>query len=131
MIVHGGPHGAILPNFSALRSALLSLNYNLLLVNFRGSIGFGDKVLRELPGNIGTMDLADVLDGLDLASNYVSIENTIVYGGSHGGFLGGHLVADERIKGGILLNGVYNCASMGLVTDIPDWVYYEGLGVDT
>ena len=30
------------------------------LVNFRGSLGFGQKPLHSLPGKIGTLDVEDV-----------------------------------------------------------------------
>ena len=52
---HGGPHSAFAGHFHA-RNALLCghLRMALLLVNYRGSTGFGRASLRSLPGRIGT-----------------------------------------------------------------------------
>ena len=47
-------------------------------------------------------------------------------GGSHSGFLGGHVIAkDKRYKACVIRNPVTNIASMYNVTDIPDWCVAE------
>lgn len=54
----------------------------------------------------------------------------VASGGSHGGFLTGHLVGQfpERFRCGVLQNPVMNLSAMVYTTDIPDWVYVESLG---
>lgn len=53
-----------------------------------------------------------------------------VIGGSHGGFLTGHLLGQhpERFKAGILRNPVLDLALMTQISDIPDWCFIEGYG---
>ena len=56
----------------------------------------------------------------------------VVVGGSHGGFLGAHLVGQrpEMFKAAVLRNPVTDVASMVSLTDIPDWCFVETLGKD-
>ena len=55
-----------------------------------------------------------------------------VVGGSHGGFLGAHLIGQhpEMFKCAVLRNPVTDVASMVHLTDIPDWCYVETVGKD-
>ncbi len=53
-----------------------------------------------------------------------------VIGGSHGGFLTGHLVGQypERFRCGGMRNPVCNLSLMVGLSDIPDWCYVEVMG---
>jgi len=53
-------------------------------------------------------------------------------GGSHGGFLTGHLVGQHagRFRAGIMRNPVLDLSLMTHLTDIPDWCYFEAFGVE-
>jgi hypothetical protein len=55
-----------------------------------------------------------------------------VCGGSHGGFLSGHLMGQhpDRFKCAGLRNPVLNIALMVGVTDIPDWCFVETYGTE-
>lgn len=81
-------------------------------------------------------DVADCLSILDAAvsAGLVDGARASYVGGSHGGFLGGHLAgqAPDRFRCISLRNPVTNIASMVGVTDIPDWCFVEtpGLGVN-
>lgn len=56
-----------------------------------------------------------------------------IVGGSHGGFLGAHAVAQhpDLFRVAALRNPVTNIASMTTSTDIPDWCWGESLGLQS
>ncbi|KAL3507757.1 hypothetical protein ACH5RR_033139 [Cinchona calisaya] len=54
VFLDGGPHSVSLPSVSKSLAFLSSLNYSFLIVNCRGSLGFGEKALQSLPGKIGS-----------------------------------------------------------------------------
>lgn len=53
-----------------------------------------------------------------------------IVGGSHGGFLTGHLLGQHPalFRCGVMRNPVTNIAAMVGLSDIPDWCYVEVLG---
>lgn len=63
-------------------------------------------------------------------AGFADAERASVCGGSHGGFLTGHLMGQypQRFKCAGLRNPVLNMALMVGVTDIPDWCYVETYG---
>ncbi|XP_057818724.2 acylamino-acid-releasing enzyme 1 isoform X1 [Cryptomeria japonica] len=134
VVLHGGPHSTSLTSFSRAYTFLSSLGFNLLHVNYRGSLGFGEEALQSLPGNIGRQDVADVLNTIDLVigKKLANPTNIAVLGGSHGGFLTTHLIgqAPDRFVAASVRNPVCNLSSMVATTDIPDWCYVETYGKD-
>ncbi|EFC37532.1 predicted protein [Naegleria gruberi] len=136
LIPHGGPHGSCSTIFAARFIYFALCGYAVLLLNYRGSVGFSQSFAGCLPGNIGDMDVKDCYNSYRyiLDENVIPVdENSVsVYGGSHGGFLSGHLVGQypSQFKAGILLNPVINLATIFSESDIPDWCYNESLGND-
>ncbi|CAN0857320.1 Acylamino-acid-releasing enzyme [Linum grandiflorum] len=132
VVLHGGPHSVSVSSFSRNLAFLTSLGYSLLIVNYRGSLGFGEEALQSLPGKIGTQDVNDVLAAIDYAidKGLANPTKIAVVGGSHGGFLTTHLIgqAPEKFAAAAARNPVCNLASMVGVTDIPDWCYVEVYG---
>lgn len=137
---HGGPHAANIPTFMLPPVFFAFLGYAVLNVNYRGSLGFGKDFVDALPGHCGDMDVSDCHlalkhviakygDQLDLSRIYVM-------GGSHGGFLSGHLLATPcpslsgQWAAGVLINAVTNMAHCVGISDIPDWCYVESGSTD-
>lgn len=56
---HGGPHSAYGCEYSPHVAIMFSLGYSVLLINYRGSTGFGQNSIDSLPGKIGTNDVND------------------------------------------------------------------------
>ena len=106
------------------------MGLNLLIVNYRGSLGYGNEFLNSLLGNIGQHDVDDCYNLLDLAlktfPEKIDQERIGVYGGSHGGFLTGWLIGHpeyrHKFKAACLWNPVINMSYMYSSTDIPDWI---------
>ncbi|KAH7665719.1 acylaminoacyl-peptidase protein [Dioscorea alata] len=133
LILHGGPHSVSVSGYSKSLAFLSSLGYNLLIVNYRGSLGFGEEALQSLPGKIGCQDVNDVLAALDyvLERGLADRSKVAILGGSHGGFLTTHLIgqAPDRFAAVAVRNPVCNLALMVGITDIPDWCYFESYGM--
>ena len=130
-LIHGGPFSASpYDMFLPLRNSLLLQGYHLLIVNYRGSIGYGENYLNELLGHIGKKDVQDCIDLTNTASEvfeeYIDKEKLGVHGGSHGGFLTGHLIgapaSKDMWKAAVLWNAVLDMNYMVASTDIPDWI---------
>ncbi|CAH0554422.1 unnamed protein product [Brassicogethes aeneus] len=127
---HGGPHSAF-ANYLMMEAALfLQFNYAILLVNYRGSLGFGKKWVDFLPGKVGEADVADCVQAVDevlLKRSYLDPDALCLVGGSHGGFLVTHLSGQypDKFKCVVARNPVTDIASMSVISDIPDWCYVE------
>ncbi|KAL5066858.1 hypothetical protein RYX36_017745 [Vicia faba] len=133
-VLHGGPHSVSLSSFSKSQAFLASIGYSLLIVNYRGSLGFGEEALQSLPGKIGSQDVNDVLNAIDhvIELGLASPSKIAVLGGSHGGFLTTHLIgqAPEKFVAAAARNPVCNLALMVGTTDIPDWCFVETYGTN-
>lgn len=130
---HGGPHTCYGTQYFMPSSYLAALGYCLVLVNYRGSTGFGEKSIQSLPGHISSNDVADCMSALCAAkeAGYVDPDRVAVIGGSHGGFLAAHLAGQHShaFRAVVLRNPVCNIATMVSLTDIPDWCFIEAWGV--
>jgi pimeloyl-ACP methyl ester carboxylesterase len=136
VVPHGGPHSAFTTAYVSQYSDYLSLigGYALLLVNYRGSTGYGQFQLDSLPGQIGTNDVQDVYQAtqaiLSLEPPLVS-PKCAIFGGSHGGFLTAHMIGQypQLYAAAALRNPVINIPAMFTTSDIPDWCVVEACGL--
>lgn len=60
IVPHGGPHGCLPTFYIQSHVYLASLGYVVLMVNYRGSTGFGEGPLGYLPGRSGITDTLDM-----------------------------------------------------------------------
>ena len=144
---HGGPHSVFSSDYFVNAVAFAALGYFVVMVNYRGSSGFGQVHLTQmcgplssrhfqasiesLPGKVGVQDVNDVNDAasavLEEWKGVVDPEQVVAFGGSHGGLLSAHLTGQfpERYKAAGIRNPVIDILSMVAVTDIPDWCAVE------
>ncbi|XP_074952587.1 acylamino-acid-releasing enzyme isoform X3 [Phalacrocorax aristotelis] len=126
---HGGPHSVFTAEWMLYPAALCRMGFAVLLVNYRGSLGFGQDSVASLPGNVGTQDVCDVQFCVERVLQEESLDTTRValVGGSHGGFLACHLLGQfpNTYHACVVRNPVVNIASMVSATDIPDWCLTE------
>lgn len=130
IIPHGGPHSSAFTDLTFVLCARLALGYNVLLPNYRGSIGYGSKNVEALLTHVGDMDVEDCIESIEMAKEHVSTHFVIAYGGSHGGFLSAHLATRGVPNLSIVANGVADISSMSLVSDITDWCFAEVFNTD-
>jgi acylaminoacyl-peptidase len=144
ILPHGGPHGACTAMYVTSVAYLASLGYAVAYCNYRGSTGYGESALQSLVGGAGGgAGVRDVMDCSAIARRCINDgicdpDRVCVVGGSHGGFLGGHLVGQKAVletfgvdfKCAVLRNPVTDIGAMTASTDIPDWCFVETLGID-
>jgi acylaminoacyl-peptidase len=99
LVLHGGPHSVSVSSYSKTSAFLASLGFNLLIVNYRGTPGFGEEALQSLPGKVGSQDVQDCLTALDyvIEGGLIDASKVAVIGISHGGFLTTHLIGQVSI----------------------------------
>ncbi|XP_061473804.1 acylamino-acid-releasing enzyme isoform X2 [Rhineura floridana] len=132
---HGGPHSVFTSSWMLYPAVLCRMGFAVLLVNYRGSLGFGQDSVDSLPGNVGSQDVKDVQFCVErvLQEELMDAQRVALLGGSHGGFLSCHLIGQYPgiYKACVARNPVVNVASMVGSTDIPDWCLTEaGLPYD-
>lgn len=128
---HGGPHSVMSTAFSAASTSFAVEGYTVALPNYTGSIGFGEKYIRQLPGKCGRLDIDDCMESVRyLIKQGISKEDAqYLLSGSHGGFIIGHLIGQfpDAFRAAVIRNPVINLGETS-TTDIPDW-YFEEIGV--
>ena len=89
MRVHGGPHMLDMDRWVPDILAHVDAGFLVAMVNYRGSDGYGQAWRDELIGNVGFLELEDVLAGLDdlVARGLADPERTVLAGWSWGGYV--------------------------------------------
>jgi dipeptidyl aminopeptidase/acylaminoacyl peptidase len=91
--IHGGPTTAVTANldFNPYEGGtyLPARGYAVLLPNYRGSTGYGDKFLTDLVGRENDVDVTDILKGADalIERGIADPDRLGVMGWSNGGYL--------------------------------------------
>ncbi|KAG0336878.1 hypothetical protein BG004_007871 [Podila humilis] len=130
---HGGPHSGFAAEFTVLNLVLANLGFAVALVNFTGSLGFGQDSVEALVGRVGELDVNECKAVRDhiIASGVVDAERVCMTGGSHGGFIVGHLLADPTFKACVMRNPVTDIPALTATSDIGEWGYaVNGLDFD-
>ena len=110
--VHGGPGGQSRVGYSQSAQYFLNHGYAILMVNNRGSSGYGKTFHAMDDRDHGDKDLIDCVYGKRWLAKQENIDSTKIgiYGGSYGGFmsLAGIIQYPNEFKIGVDLFGVAN-----------------------
>ena len=121
--VHGGPGGQSRANYSPNIQYLVNHGYAVLMVNNRGSSGYGKTFYQMDDQNHGEKDLQDCIEGKNhLASlPYIDKDKIGIIGGSYGGYMVMRAMthAPEEFKIGVNIFGVTNW--IRTLKSIPPW----------
>ena len=101
---HGGPVSQYEFSFHTIAQLFAANGYVTLLINPRGSSGYGQAFSEVIFADWGNKDYQDVMAGLDYAieSGYVDNERLGVGGWSYGGMLTNYVITkSDRFKGAI------------------------------
>ncbi|MBZ0278212.1 MAG: prolyl oligopeptidase family serine peptidase, partial [Anaerolineae bacterium] len=117
--VHGGPTGQSKAGYSPLAQFFATRGYAVLMVNYRGSTGYGKAYMNKLRGSWGTYDVEDCASGASYLAQEGSADPSrfVIMGGSAGGFTVLQSLVDKPgfYKAGICAFGVSN--QFALATD--------------
>lgn len=125
---HGGPHSTFVDTFAREVVFFLKLGFAVLRLNYVGSTGGTKDTADELLGKIGDRDVKDCQGIVEKVLNSIPTLNpdkVVVFGGSHGGFLGCHLSSQypNVYKAAVLRNPVTDLGTLVGTSDITDWTY--------
>ncbi|KAI8361548.1 Alpha/Beta hydrolase protein [Mortierella sp. GBAus27b] len=130
---HGGPHSGFSTDFLLLSLVLVGLGFTVACVNFTGSLGFGQDNVEALVGRVGDLDIKECQAVRDhiISTGRVDADRVALTGGSHGGFIVAHLLADPSYKAAALRNPVTDIPVLTSTSDITEWGYaVNGLPFD-
>ncbi|HXT15759.1 MAG TPA: S9 family peptidase [Gemmatimonadaceae bacterium] len=136
LLIHGGPQGAWLDQWHSRWNYQMfaATGAALVIINPRGSTGYGQKFVDEVSKDWGGKVYTDLMNGLDaaLAENPWMDRNAL---GAAGGSFGGYMVDwiaghTDRFKALASHAGPFNLENMSLATEelwFPDWEYGGGI----
>ena len=116
-LIHGGPQGAWDDSWSyRWNPELFAANgYVVVMINFHGSTGYGQKFIDAINGNWGGPPFQDLMLGLDYAEKtypYIAKDRACALGASYGGYaidwIEGHT---DRFKCLVAHDGMFNAVS--------------------
>ncbi|MBX7220804.1 MAG: S9 family peptidase [Blastocatellia bacterium] len=121
-LIHGGPQGAWENGWSYRWNPQLfaSPGYVVVMVNPRGSTGYGQQFTDEISGDWGGKVYEDLMKGLDhaISLGYIDENRMGAAGGSYGGYMVNWILGhNNRFKALLSHAGVYNLESMYGVTE--------------
>lgn len=126
--VHGGPHnawnGAAEP-FHAYHHELVDRGWAVLILNPRGSDGYGEEFMRAVLGVWGTSDADDFLEPLDalVAEGIADPDRLAIAGYSYGGYTTCYLTArDQRFAAAVTGGVVADLASLTGTSDVGNFL---------
>jgi dipeptidyl aminopeptidase/acylaminoacyl peptidase len=127
--IHGGPHAQQGPTWSARGQIYAARGWATLMVNYRGSTGYGQKLTDAIFGDQNGAEARDVLAGVDEALKrypWLDAERLGVEGSSYGGQLANWLVTQtERFKAAVPLAGISNLVSFNYMAYYHDYLAVE------
>ena len=124
LYIHGGPHSGFGHTWSSDMQLLCGAGYGVVMVNQRGSTGYGDEFATSLVGHWGEHDYLDLMAGVDRAVELglADPDRLGVCGLSGGGNLTCWIVGQtDRFKAAVPENPVTNFLSFYGVADIGPW----------
>lgn len=133
LYIHGGPHGMHGYSFNATVQALAAKGYGVLLINPRGSSGYGQKFAEATVNDWGGGDYRDLMRGVDVALDkfpFLDKDRMGVMGGSYGGYMTNWIVTQtDRFKAAIASASLSNLISFYSTSLYQDLIHAEFNGM--
>src|SRR5438093_1272795 len=117
-LIHGGPQGAWGNSWTYRWNAELFAatgNYVVVMINFHGSTGYGQKFTDSISGDWGGRPYVDLMKGLDYVEKtypFVDKNREAALGASYGGYMANWLLGHtNRLKCIVSHDGMFNAES--------------------
>ncbi len=129
--IHGGPTAQAVASYDDSIQFFTTRGYTLLLVNYRGSTGYGRAYMQALRANWGELDVEDAVSGARFLTSqkYADPTRLVIMGGSSGGYtvLETLCRVPGVFKAGICLYGISNLFTLTADTHKFESRYLDGL----
>jgi dipeptidyl aminopeptidase/acylaminoacyl peptidase len=137
-LIHGGPQGAWGDDWSYRWNAELfasptsstSSGYVVIMINFHGSTGYGQKFIDAINGDWGGAPFEDLMKGLDYAEKtypFIDKNRECALGASYGGYMINWILGHtDRFKCLVSHDGMFNAESAWGSTEelwFNDWEF--------
>ena len=129
VMIHGGPHGASSPTFDHKAQVYAARGWATLMVNYRGSTGYGQKFVDGTFRDQDGGEAQDVLDATDVAlrrNPWIDPQRLGIEGESYGGQLTNWLTTQTpRFKAAVSIAGIANLISFTYMAYYHDYLMGE------
>jgi dipeptidyl aminopeptidase/acylaminoacyl peptidase len=119
--IHGGPHSAYGPHFSAEMQRMAAAGYVVFFNNHRGSTSYGERFALLLQNKYSSeYDFADHMSGIDvlIEQGIADPDRLYITGGSAGGIAAAYAIGlTDRFKAAAVAKPVVNWVSKVLTAD--------------
>jgi dipeptidyl aminopeptidase/acylaminoacyl peptidase len=131
-LIHGGPQGAWGNDWTYRWNAeLFAANgYVVVMINFHGSTGYGQKFTDSISGDWGGKPYVDLMKGLDYVEKtypFIDKNREAALGASYGGYMANWLLGHtNRFKCIVSHDGMFNAeAAFGTTEELwfPNWEF--------
>jgi dipeptidyl aminopeptidase/acylaminoacyl peptidase len=131
-IIHGGPEVPMGDEWSYRWNAELfaASGYVVIMINFHGSPGYGQKFIDAINGDWGGAPFEDLMKGLDYAEKtytFIDKDRECALGASYGGYMANWVLGHtNRFKCIVSHDGMFNTVSAWGTTEelwFPSWEF--------
>jgi dipeptidyl aminopeptidase/acylaminoacyl peptidase len=132
-LIHGGPQGAWGNEWTYRWNAELFAaagNYVVVMINFHGSTGYGQKFTDSISGDWGGKPYVDLMKGLDYVEKtypFIDKNREAALGASYGGYMANWVLGHtNRFKCIVSHDGMFNAESAYGTTEelwFPNWEF--------
>jgi dipeptidyl aminopeptidase/acylaminoacyl peptidase len=132
-LIHGGPQGAWGNEWTYRWNAELFAatgNYVVVMINFHGSTGYGQKFTDSISGDWGGAPYIDLMKGLDYVEKvypFIDKNREAALGASYGGYMANWILGHtNRFKCIVSHDGMFNTESAYGTTEelwFPEWEF--------
>jgi len=137
-LIHGGPQGAWgddwsyrwNPELFASPTTATPSGYVIVMINFHGSTGYGQRFIDAINGDWGGAPFEDLMKGLDYAEQtypFIDKDRECALGASYGGYMANWVLGHtDRFKCIVTHDGMFNAESAWGETEelwFNDWEF--------